>query len=381
MGISRLIIVGSQYQIILLLRIQRIFKINDITDVIIFQSIPDSERICNELMKLSLFRSVKVVTDIQKSDTLINKVIDNIKICFGNAEKVSYFERLEINNGYDEIWYYNYCPWFYILQDFSSRKEKKLRWVRFAEGVFAYAWFKYGIKELRINSKFGMLTFIRKILGKPVIALQTDDVYMSFPDLMEKDERNRISFHKIPQLNAKDELFATTVRNIFQYTKEDVYPQFIVLASAVDVDGTLTDNQEAKKIIEFADVVGKENIIIKKHPRDKRSIFEQAGLRVVRNNIPIEILALCQDMANRCFVTVISSGSISMQLDTGVEVKTFFLYQLVENKTEKFKELCNRNNDLLYKLQKKGSCKETYVISDKKNLYELLGNIKTDGFG
>ena len=79
-------------------------------------------------------------------------------------------------------------------------------------------------------------------------------------------------------------------------------------------------------------VVGKENIIVKLHPRYSLDPFSKFGYKVLKNNPPIpwEAFLLQHDTSEQVFVTIFSTAVLSPKLLFGREQKIIFLYRLFQ---------------------------------------------------
>lgn len=87
-------------------------------------------------------------------------------------------------------------------------------------------------------------------------------------------------------------------------------------------------------VCKVADLVGKDNLLVKTHPRDKRTIYSDNGFKVDKNsNIPWEAIQLSKDFSDKVFLTVNSSSVLAGSFMSEKTVKTFYLYKLcnVEN--------------------------------------------------
>lgn len=123
--------------------------------------------------------------------------------------------------------------------------------------------------------------------------------------------------------------------NIFDLEKRDLkYPQkYIYFASIGDCESEKPVG-EVEIATKAAELVGKENLIVKVHPRDMSNEFEKQGLLVDTNSeVPWEAIQLSQDFSNHVFLTTSSSSVISVNCLLNIHPKTYFLYKMchIEN--------------------------------------------------
>ena len=86
---------------------------------------------------------------------------------------------------------------------------------------------------------------------------------------------------------------------------------------------------EYQLVEKIAELVGKDNILIKIHPRDLRSVYSDNGFKVDRNsNIPWEAIQLSGDFSDKVFLTATSGSVLAGSFMAERAVKTYFLCDL-----------------------------------------------------
>ena len=80
-----------------------------------------------------------------------------------------------------------------------------------------------------------------------------------------------------------------------------------------------------------AKLVGKENVLVKIHPRNQVNRFALAGYRTNQDtSVPWELVALNHSFAGTVFLTVGSSAATNPWCVLGIPAKAVFLWELVE---------------------------------------------------
>ena len=113
------------------------------------------------------------------------------------------------------------------------------------------------------------------------------------------------------------------------------------------------EGQIVKKI---ADTVGKDNLLVKAHPSDRRGFYEENGLKVDKNiAVPWEVIHFCIDLSEKVLITGTSMAVISTSLMLNSPPKTVFMYKY-----------CNASGNLP-------------AISNIKTLQRVIDLLKADG--
>ena len=131
-------------------------------------------------------------------------------------------------------------------------------------------------------------------------------VYICFSPKVNK---SGIPSIQIPLINKYSEIkdYLNTVfckDRIFEYKE-----RYIFLSCIYDVEGgeAIGEFELAKAI---ADKVGKNNLLVKVHPRDDKEKYISAGLKVDENSsVPFEVIQINNDFSDKILITTLS-GSI-----------------------------------------------------------------------
>lgn len=80
----------------------------------------------------------------------------------------------------------------------------------------------------------------------------------------------------------------------------------------------------------IAKVVGKENILVKLHPRSKTDRFKKMGYETNNNTlIPWEVLYMNHNFDNTLFISTASSSIVHPVILFGEKIKAVFVFKLV----------------------------------------------------
>lgn len=185
----------------------------------------------------------------------------------------------------------------------------------------------------------------------------------------------------IPKINYKKQNIKIMFNNIFgsnSLPKE----KYIFLEEAFVWDGISSTDMD---LVEFiAKAVGKENLIVKMHPRNNINRFSKEGYKIVENSkIPWEMTVMNSDLSDKVFVTVSSTSAFTAGLVFDKPFKTINLFDLmllgknVHVRNPKFHEFY----DKLLKLYNKDELQvfhPTTMRELKEELIYLEGGVSND---
>ena len=109
-------------------------------------------------------------------------------------------------------------------------------------------------------------------------------------------------------------------------TENDYKEKYIFFTSICDFENGEPIG-EYELVCKVADFVGKENLLIKTHPRDTRTIYEDNGFTVDKNSsIPWEAIQLSRDFSDKVFLTATSGSVLAGSFMSENPPKIFFMY-------------------------------------------------------
>lgn len=265
---------------------------------------------------------------------------------------------------YHAIFYYNLEPLLFCAYDESVKNGVKPQCICYEEGILSYANIVYGYN---VPHRMKAIHYLRGLLHKENISDLTKDFYIYYPELFPND---RGVCHKIPHLSREDHIFIKTVNTIFDYhPEEEHYPQkYLFFASSADIDGNPAG--ETELVMRVSDIVGKENLLVKVHPRDSRHIYEEHGIAVSRNSaIPWEVIQLNHHFEDHVFLSVSSGSVLNASAMLGDHIPTFYLYPLIKGKNTFVDRYCEQNVEKnVCALQKAGVLQETRIVNNLREI-------------
>ena len=316
-----LIIVNTYYQLILAIQMKlTVFKENDVVLLISDHSI-GAERVFERLKLIEMFEQVGYI----RSKGLVNnrktteKIGDFIDIALKRDNRYSFYLRDVTNHYFDEMICYNYHIDMIGLYSLLSQVNRDVKMSLFEEGILSYG--------IEFSETIGrkIIEKTRKIQGKKNVADGAYHFYCYYPKLYS----GSLKPVEIPVISPESEC-SSILKKLFNLNSETLqYPQkYIYFSSVYDFEcGEPIGEFDLVKRI--ADLVGKDNLIIKTHPRDTRTVYRDYGLTVDKNSeIPWEVIQLSSDFSEKVFMTATSGSVLAGSFMSEKPTKTFYMYKL-----------------------------------------------------
>lgn len=346
---NKLIICNTNYQIIMALHMKlTVFKNVDV-DICVTDHIPNASLRVERIIRTSLFRDVIFFESmsIVKRNGIFNKLVDSVYYGFG-------FSHLDKRLGdYEEIIVYNYDISLYEIINALEKRDNDYIISKYDEGLFSYNT-EFYIKGIRFN----IIKFLRKLRNKKNVSSQFKNFYCIYPQL-KTIHPEWISI-ELPGLMAEIDALKKCLIEVFGNIENGIKQKYIYFASSSDIDNCSYGEMEIlRKIV---DKVGPENLIVKKHPRDTRDVYNQLGISVFKNSdIPWEVSQILLSMADKVLVTVTSGAFISISAMLESSCKGVFLYPEVNTFNDEYKTYVDRIDGTIKELHKLSFCSNIIV--------------------
>lgn len=185
----------------------------------------------------------------------------------------------------------------------------------------------------------------------------------------------------IPKINYRKEKTKTMFNDIFG-SNSLPEEKYIFLEEAFVWDGISSTDMD---LVEFiAKAVGKENLIVKMHPRNNINRFSKEGYKIVENSkIPWEMTVMNSDLSDKVFITVSSTSAFTAGLVFDKPFRTINLFDLmllgknVHVRNPKFREFYDKLLEL-YNKDELQVFHPTTMNELKEELIYLEGGVNND---
>lgn len=234
---------------------------------------------------------------------------------------------------YTELYIANIDRFTMLLYQVLKRKNEGLEIHVYEDGLATYSQtFK---KTLFYKENLKKISKIKHILHTNVYKLcpisnDIVDVLVFAKNRVQWQSKGHVSIREIKKIESSNIAFRKKCNKIFEFDKKDIYKQkYIFFEQPFETDmGGINDLEIVNKL---AQKVGKENLIVKTHPRNKINRFQNMGINTNQNSsIPWEVILLnMHDLSSKVLITVSSTCVITPWLLYGANTTVYSLYKLV----------------------------------------------------
>ncbi len=341
---NSLILCDTYYQIILAIQLARtIKKENSITLVVSDQS-NHSSVVVERIRSINLFERVLFVETKRKKNAFLNLLLrlkEFSTALFGG----SYLNK-EAEKTFDDFYCCGASPLAHALFSVVYKKNNNIKVYFFEEGLLSYQ------SEIELSTRIRTLYFLRKMTKRKNLISSAEGFFCFYPEAYY----GKLKAYRIPLVKQNDSV-CSDLKRVFYIGDEQKYNEkYIFFTSVYDFEGggKIGEYDLALKIREL---VGNENLLIKKHPRDSRSVYEDAGFRVDSNsNYPWEVIQLTHDFENKILLTATSGSVLGGNFFCEHPLKTCYLYELCNFTDNKAAQITKKrieevfSNDVMAKI-------------------------------
>lgn len=313
---KKLVVCNTYFQLIVAIQLVETIWKKDNVEIIISDQSNNAVTVYSNLTQMNMFGAVYWVENkklCKPTSNLLNKLIKTKYITLG----VSITEIT--NQKYDELVFYNSDIFTYGLYARLKKNNENLICSRFEEGILSYE-----DAEFLQNSRLNICNKIRKTMGKSSLDEDTKNFYCFYPEFY-KGKLNSMEVPKITDYRS----IGGILQKLFNVRPEDlvVKEKYIFFTSVYDFEGGEPIG-EFELVQKIAKIVGKDNLIVKTHPRDTRDIFKNAGIHVYNHSeIPWEAIQLNNDFSSKVLMTVNSGSIVGANMMTEKRASAIFLYK------------------------------------------------------
>lgn len=237
---------------------------------------------------------------------------------------------IDLTEKYSKLYFANVDVFSDFFYSALVHKNPELKLYLFEDGLSTYTKLFEGFyNEKKLIKLDPFHTIIRKVFGETGLYGNVESLYLFNPQNIRWNPP--FSLQKINTIDRTDTTFVEICNRVFQYNDSiDVYAQkYIFMEESFAADGTYINDVDLLEQLAFR--VGKENVIVKIHPRNPVNRFAEKGFKTnVNTSIPWEVILLnLNDVSDKVFLTVASSSVLNPILLFGMDIKAYSLYNLV----------------------------------------------------
>lgn len=355
-----LALINTPFQLIVAIQLKlTIYKEHDM-DIIISNHATDYKKVVMNIQKTNIFKNVYTAFSREYiyCNTNYKKIKRNIVSMVCNSNLVKKMCNTTLGK-YDIFLFFNIDCFTYLLYDFLYDKNKKISCYRFEEGFSTY------LKEGNISR---IMQQLRKIFQKKNLLDNLKGLYIFNKELVLY--KTRYPLIEIPKIDRENKKLKEILNVVFNYDKiEDSYSKkYIFLEESFFCDNKGIEDLDL--ILKIADIVGKENLLVKLHPRNKIDRFAQYGISTNKTiGIPWEVIQINNDFSDKVFLTISSGSVLASRLYFKDNIKTYLLF----NCTEKISDMATEQYfKYLDKVKEKFGMDDFIIPKDRNEFFKGL---------
>ena len=319
------------------------------SDVVITDKISGYIELSNRVRKIGIFEKV---IELQVKNTFTDNKIEAFKNRFFGIKE-------NFEDKYDFYLFANLDHSASAVYGLLKRKNSNIHIYMFEDGLASYSnWYTEFLSMYGAKSKAGKIYKKNKI--KILYHLIVDDVfekvermYLLLPEIITYLPNFEIV--KMRPIAYNDEDVVNQYNQIFGYDDSvDAYDKKVIFfEESYYADGIETNDVEI--LGKIAEIIGKENIFVKIHPRNPDNRFKVLGYKTnVNTSIPWEVIAMNIDLKDKILCSIASVAVIEPCIMLAKDYIGLFMMNTIGNKsflkeniTDLYREICKANKDVI----------------------------------
>ena len=312
-------ICNTYYQLIFALQLKKTVYANDYMVLLLSDHSKNALSICRNLEQDNCFDEIQYVE------------IKNIDYSFslnpyaGNKAIKQILKKTKVDC-FDEMLVFNPSKSTYLFFSHLCKRNIHIKVLRFEEGVLSYNTQICKLIPLTSSLHINRLIYpLLKLFRKYDMMAKLNKFYCYYPQLY----MGNIAAEKVSLIKDKSDVGEIVVKAFEVNRCELKYEEkYIFFTSVYDFEGGAAIG-EFNLVKKIADNVGKENLLIKMHPRDTRTVYADEGFHIDTNSsVPFEALLFAYDFSDKILLTATSGAVLSASLMLENPPETYYMYPL-----------------------------------------------------
>ncbi len=213
----------------------------------------------------------------------------------------------------------------------AIKQNRQVSFIRYEDGFASYT------KEPLplINTSSGQKLY-RLFLGYDILQKEKE-LYLLDPSLVEDNVQNSsFSLQKIPYTLEIMDRVTQTALQIFSVKSRSVKEKYVFLGQGTR-NASLNPNTYQSIIMQIADLVGRDQFIMKPHPRGEFDHFDST-IAMYEDASPFELALANQTFRDKVFISFYSTACVSGSLLFNNQNRVIFIYPMA---ADSFNEKCD----------------------------------------
>ena len=309
----------TYYQLIVSIQIRKTIYPDAEAYLLLSDDSKNHDLIAGKLAGTHLFSDVLTVPKRKKLDagrSLKDKAVHLYYALYGCPEIKKIAEKK-----IDLFLFFNDDTYTFWLYAGLSRVNPGVRNIRFEEGFISY----YIPPQKTDTSYIYVTQKLRKMLGKPTFFGSAKEFLCFFPSLY----KGELLPVQIPRISLDDKAFMDQLVQVFDVKKEELdYRKYIYFTSTMHFEIAGASKEGELNILQsLAYLVGRENITVKTHPRDKTGIYN-AYHNDTNSGAPFEVIQLIHGFEDNVFIATLSGAVLTVSSIVDNPPPVIFTYKM-----------------------------------------------------
>lgn len=321
-----LIVCNTVLQIIFAVNLRFTKFKDDEVDLIISDHTNNAKVIAENSKNLAAFSKVYYVesnklvrsTAALESDGKFGFIKDEL-----NKEKILH-QYIKIEKQYHVLLAANPDKFTNLLCEYLLRRNPQLQYFMYEDGLSAYCVLGESLKRQRRAEVSGFHHIFDRLIQKKYPSKYIKGLYLFEPELCIWDDG--IPILRMEKIDRDNKELLNTLNEMFRYDElEDRYPEkYIFFEESYSVENTQVN--DIALVEHMAEVVGRENIKVKIHPRNTQNRFKNLGFKTNINTfIPWELIMLNEGLEDKILISIASGSMANPYIIMGMKTKSVVL--------------------------------------------------------
>lgn len=316
---SILVVANTPFQIVVACHILQLYYPQAEVDLGISNGIRNAENLVKQARETGAFRKVVYLKNrkrfakgpLSKPLAWFGNVCSNYRIACSLSK-----------SKYDLFLFSNISVLTKLLTTKLRRRNSQTRIQLFEEGMSTYT--------QRFACGDAPSTLYRRWVDNKGILDSLDKLYVFNPAFLAwKPTNGRVQ--ELPRISPKDAAFRKLINQIFDYAHcRDKYDKkLIFFEESHALEGF--DVPDVEMVGQIANKLGKDNIMVKIHPRNPYNRFAELGYKTnIDTSIPWEVIMLNEHLTDKILVTISSGSVIYPYLYIGIPATSYSLIRCLK---------------------------------------------------
>lgn len=323
-----LAVAHSYYMLLTLIQIKITVYKNDKMDLLLSDAASNNEMIFQNLKKTDIFNNCFFyhLSDVgwktfdrkkEKVNKFFNGIIKPKNVLDRTGIKLGKYDILlaYVADRFDEQVFFN------VIKGQNPDSLCEL----YEEGYTSY-FSMYGVFDSYPKKYIKILPTIMKLIGKKRLLISNNITRAWYfnPELVQYNAKYDIC--KIPFFDIRNRELINKINDIFGF--KDTYnikQSIIFLEGKSHTDGMATDDLDLLNKLSVK--LGKENIVVKLHPRTKDNRFSSKGYNIFEADVPLELIILNGKNKGKVFIAIESGAPLTCLMNFQNNNKVVLLFK------------------------------------------------------